>query len=99
MLNHIAASWKSLHQHHRLTSPMNSIMNFVLNSEGSKRQTPTSLRQILKKKIEPDLMSEDPNIPLQRREDQGPVDPEFKGTVKCLSREKSKAFWKPKMMH
>jgi hypothetical protein len=53
----------------------------------------------LKKKIEPDLMSEDPNIPLQRREDQGPVDPEFKGTVKCLSREKSKAFWKPKMMH
>ena len=30
---------------------------------------------------EPDLMDDDPNIPLQRHEDQGPADPELKGTV------------------
>ena len=36
---------------------------------------------------EPDLMDDDPNIPLQRREDQGRADPEFKGTVESLSRE------------
>ena len=36
---------------------------------------------------EPDLMDDDPNIPLQRREGQGPGDPEFKGTVESLSRE------------
>ena len=28
---------------------------------------------------------DDPNVPLRRREDQGPVDPELKGTVECLS--------------
>ena len=32
-------------------------------------------------------MDEDTNIPLRRRDDQGPVDPEFKGAVECLSRE------------
>ena len=36
---------------------------------------------------EPDLMDDDPNIPLQRREDQGRADPEFKGTAGSLSRE------------
>ena len=36
---------------------------------------------------EPDLMDDDPNIPLQRREDQGRGDPEFKGTVESLGRE------------
>ena len=36
---------------------------------------------------EPDFMGDDPNIPLQRCEGQGPVDPEFKGTVESLSRE------------
>ena len=41
---------------------------------------------------EPDLMDEDPTIPLQRREDQGPVDPEFKGTVECLSHENKHIF-------
>ena len=40
---------------------------------------------------EPDLMDDDPNIPLQRREGQGPVDPEFNCTVESLSRE-SKHF-------
>ena len=36
---------------------------------------------------EPDLMDDDPNIPLQRREDQGRGDPEFKGAIENLSRE------------
>ena len=36
---------------------------------------------------EPDLMDDDPNIPLQRREHQGRADPEFKGTVENLNRE------------
>ena len=36
---------------------------------------------------DPDLEEDDPNIPLRRRDGQGPGDPEFKGTVECLSRE------------
>ena len=32
-------------------------------------------------------MGDDPNIPLQRREDQGRADPEFTGTVESLSHE------------
>ena len=34
---------------------------------------------------EPDLNDDDPNIPLQRREDQGRGDPEFKGKLENLS--------------
>ena len=33
---------------------------------------------------DPDLEEDDPNIPLRRRDGQGPGDPEFKGTVECL---------------
>ena len=35
---------------------------------------------------EPDLNDDDPNIPLQRREDQGRGDPEFKGKLENLSK-------------
>ena len=36
---------------------------------------------------EPDLNDDDPHIPLQRREDQGRADPEYKGTIESLSGE------------
>jgi hypothetical protein len=44
---------------------------------------PSNFEDVEKK----DLMDDDPNIPLQCREDQGRMDPEFKGTIESLSRE------------
>ena len=41
---------------------------------------------------EPDLNDDDPNIPLQRREDQGRGDPEYKGRLENLSRENKHIF-------
>ena len=50
---------------------------------GNKHVTPDNFEDV----EEPDLMYDDPNFPLRRREDQGRAHPEFKGTVESLSRE------------
>ena len=50
---------------------------------GNKNVTPDNFEDV----EEPDLMYDDPNFPLRRREDQGRAHPEFKGTVESLSRE------------
>ena len=47
---------------------------------------------------EPDLNDDDPNIPLQRQEDQHRGDPEFKGKLETLALRTSTLFWKQKMM-
>ena len=64
---------------------MKSIMNFVWNSRGSSRKSKNISQANFEDADEPDLMDDDPNIPLQRCEDQGRAGPEFKGTVESLS--------------
>ena len=87
MPNLTAALWKSLHQEHDLTSLMKLITSYVLNQKrlvnDNKNFGPSNFEDV----EETDLMEDDPNIPLQCREDQGRMDPEFKGTIESLSRE------------
>ena len=66
---------------------MMTIMNFNLEVqrvvEANKNVTLDNFEDI----EEPDLNDDDPHIPLQRREDQGRADPEYKGTIESLSGE------------
>ena len=87
-MNLTRISWKSLHHrlaHTHITDEQCYEFRLELKKvlKANKNVTQDNFEDV----EEPDLMDDDPNIPLQRREHQGRADPEFKGTVQSLSRE------------